>query len=103
VQDPFTIADQGSKKTALFTLAGGTYKVNWQATDPPGGAATVGCFHGARLVPESGSFGEDLGSGQVAANATVNGETFAYNFKPGRYYIDATSTCRWSITLTNQH
>jgi len=102
VQDPFTIAGQGTMKTSLFTLAGGTYKVNWQATDPPGGGASVGCFHGARLTPEAGSFGENLGSGTPAAGATLTGETFAYSVKPGRYFIDATSGCQWSITLTNQ-
>lgn len=101
VQDPFTITGQGTMKTSLFTLNGGTYKVNWQAT-PTGSSSVVGCFHGANLVPETASFGQNLGSGQVAANATTTGETFAYNVKPGRYYIDATSGCQWSITLTNQ-
>jgi hypothetical protein len=99
VQDPFTMADQGTKNTAVFTLAGGTYKVNWEAT-PVGPSGS--CFHGARLVPESGSSGENLGSGTPAAGAPLTGETFIYKLRPGRYYIDATSSCRWSITLTNQ-
>lgn len=101
VQDPFTVAGQGMMKTALFALAGGTYKVNWQASDASAGDF-VGCFHGAQLRSESAAFGESIGGGSVAADATLTGETFVYSVKPGRYYVDATSGCRWSITLTNQ-
>jgi hypothetical protein len=99
--NPVTISGQGTMNTKPFDLAAGNYTVDWTAKDNQG-SGRVGCFHGASLKPVTPgrSFSESLGSGQVGASQTATGQTQIYGVPAGQYYVDTTSGCAWTITLT---
>lgn len=102
LQDPLTLTGKGTLNTPPFSLAGGVYKATWQAT-AEASRFNVGCFHGARLQSSEGrAYSDSTGSGQAPAGSTMTGETFLYNVPAGRYYLDATSGCQWSVTLAQQ-
>jgi hypothetical protein len=90
-----TVDGQGSMVTRPFGLHGGEYAVNWsaQTTSPE-------CTHNATLhAADDGRPVQPLGGGQVFGGA-ASGQTSLHDLPGATYYVDAISTCRWSITIS---
>lgn len=102
-QQPVTIEGEGGFNSAPFSLPAGNYLVTWTAK-PQASSRVNQCFYGASLkpvtpaAPGSGFISASLGNAQV--DGTKTGETRIYNVPAGDYYVTASSSCRWSVTLT---
>src|SRR5204862_4224305 len=95
----------GAQKTAVFHLAGGTYRGQWSAWErapeyPP-------CTHSAELkaVDQANATADDGHVGDLArlAHVPATGETeeiYLINLKAGDYYLDVDSECAWQIAIT---
>ncbi len=89
-----TIKGSGTSKSKPFALAG-TYAVEWTAT--PDGT----CYHGAFLERADGERVSETLVNEILKGAKAKtGSTHLYNLDPADYYIDATSGCAWSFTIT---
>jgi hypothetical protein len=87
-------------KSAAFELHGGNYTITWTATDNQS-QSKVGCSHGGslqRVDPPPAS--ETIANASVSAGRTATGETHAYNLRAGRYFLNMSSGCEWTVTLT---
>lgn len=101
---PVTLTGKGGLNTLPFRLDGGSYSVDWKAVDQPTGS---GCFYGGTLKAVDGSLTAPLnfasvGSGRVEKGKSLSGTTQLYNVKPNTYYLDMSSSCDWSITISTQ-
>lgn len=101
---PITLTGKGGLNTLPFSLGGGNYSVDWKAVDQP---ASFGCFYGGTLKAVDGSLTAPLnfasvGSGKVEKGKSLTGTTQLYNVKPNTYYLDMSSSCDWSVTISTQ-
>jgi hypothetical protein len=91
---PVTVDGQGSMVTRPFGLHGGEYAVSWSAQ-----TSNPECTHNATLhAADDGRPIQPLGGGQVFGG-TASGQTSLHDVPGATYYVDAISTCRWSITI----
>ena len=91
---PVTIDGQGSMLSRPFGLSGGEYSVSWTAQ-----TSSPECTHNATLhAAEDGRPVQSLGGGQVFGGA-ASGQISLHDLPGASYYVDAISTCRWSITI----
>jgi hypothetical protein len=92
---PITIEGQGSMVSRPFGLRGGEYAVTWSAQ-----TSNPECSHNATLHDSATArVVGPLGGGQVFGGRG-SGQASLHDLPGGSYYIDAVSTCRWSITIT---
>lgn len=98
-QPTIEIRGASGKNTDLFSLAGGTYKVRWEAQDPPG-RVRVGCYHGASLVAEAGGFSESIANAAIEAGGGQTAETNVYRVPAGRFYLRINSGCTWAFWIS---
>jgi len=100
-EKPVTLAGKGILKTPPFELRGGSYSIKWTASDSS--TSAVGCYQGGQLQAVDGSLHfETVGNAMVPGGQKMTGETQAYNLKPGRYFLDMSSGCDWSVTIAPQ-
>lgn len=97
-----TASGSGTSHSSPFTLAGGSYKVDWTLTDTHPGL--LPCGHGARLASTTNErLSYPLGAGNVpSGEQTATGTTWAYSVAAGTYYVDVLANCTWSFVLTQQ-
>jgi hypothetical protein len=94
-EGPITVDGQGSLLSRPFGLSGGEYSVNWTAQ-----TSSPECTHSASLhASEDGRLIQPLGGGQVFGGI-ASGQSSLHDLPGASYYIDAISTCRWTITLS---
>lgn len=94
---PVTLQGEGLQKTRPFALRGGNYTLAWEATAPN----PAGCYHGGMLQavnPAALAVAEPLANAMV--QGTQRGETQVYRLAAGDYYLNMTSGCRWSVTIS---
>lgn len=94
---PVTLQGEGLQKTKPFALRGGNYTLSWEATAPN----AAGCYHGGLLQavnPSALAVAEPLANAMV--QGTQRGETQVYRVAAGDYYLNMTSGCRWSVTIS---
>lgn len=99
VEYPVTRTGSGIMASAPFALAGGDYRADWTAQAD----SHVGCFHAATLRAVSGN----RSAGTIVMDtfddaAPHAGSAYAYGVPAGQYYVDASSGCAWTVTLTRQ-
>ena len=95
VEAPVTLDGQSSMLSRPFALRGGEYAVSWTAQ-----TSAPECTHNATLhASEDGRPVQPLGGGQVFGGA-ASGQTSLHDLPGASYYVDAISTCRWTITIT---
>lgn len=98
--EPVTLDGKGIMKTPPFELRGGNYTISWTANDTPNG---LGCYHGGAMKNvDSTSTSETVANASVPKGQSAAGTTQAYNLKAGRYYLDMSSGCTWSVTIAPQ-
>lgn len=91
-----TITGSGISKSAPFTLSG-DYEVRWTATP----TSDSGCYHGASLERADGEFMNETLANEILDNRTPqSGATRLYGMDDARYYVDASSGCKWSFTFS---
>jgi hypothetical protein len=94
-QPAVTVDGQGSLVSRPFGLQGGEYAVSWSAQ-----TSSPECTHNATLhAADDGRPIQPLGGGQVFGGA-ASGQTSLHDLPGATYYVDAISTCRWTITIT---
>lgn len=93
---PLMFEGTGIRKTDLFYLDGGHYRVQWTAAARSGATS---CSHGAWLkaVDESRRYQELVAN--EAAQPAAGSVTNLFNVRAGDYYFDIGSTCSWSISI----
>jgi hypothetical protein len=92
---PVTIDGQGSMTSRPFSLLGGEYAVAWTAQ-----TSNPECSHNATLhAAATGRVAGPLGGGQVFGSRG-SGQASLHDLPGASYYVDAISTCRWSIVIT---
>lgn len=95
--EPLVIEGSGIQSSAPFVLDGGDYYIQWTATPKGDG----GCYHGGTLEMAGNPLGFVMLANEILPDSTpVDGETYAYGLKPGRYYLKMSSGCDWRVTLT---
>jgi hypothetical protein len=90
-----TVDGQGSLVSRPFGLGGGNYAVSWSAQTSSPECSLNATLHAA----DDGRPVQPLGSGQVFGGA-ASGQASLHDLPSASYYVDAISTCRWSITIT---
>lgn len=96
---PVHLSGSGTKQTQPFLLGPGNVNVAWTAST----TNNVGCFHDARLrSPDDPAVSEGAGTGDPGPHGKTSGTTSIYRLKGGRYYLDATSGCDWTVDITAQ-
>jgi hypothetical protein len=97
---PIKLDGDASATTRPFELAGGDYRVAWEAERQKDNPS---CYVGARLRRA-----DSQNPGALLVHTTLNtsndrtssGETRLFAVAPGRYVLDVTTTgCSWKITL----
>ena len=90
VGEPITVEGDSLTTTPPFTLAAGTYTVDWSAP------ANTSSWVSIQLVPVVSNTGSLL----VNTTTASNGRAYAYNVKAGTYYLKTTAPAHWTATLT---
>jgi hypothetical protein len=91
--DPVTVNGTGQSNSAPFTLTGGAYQVDWAFATP----STIASFVNLRSVASENVMDVIYNGTPQSASS---GQTFAYNVKPGAYYLQVRVPAGWSVTLT---
>lgn len=93
-----SLSGDGIKKTESFHLSG-DYLISWTGKDK--GSSSVGCYHGLHLLRKDGSFsGSELFANEVIdAGKQVSRSTNVYGLPDADYYVDATSSCSWTVKI----
>jgi hypothetical protein len=92
---PVSLDGQGSMLSRPFALRGGEYVVSWTAQTSNPECSLNASLHAA----EDGRLVASLGGGQVFGG-NASGQTALHDLPGAAYYVDAISTCRWSITIS---
>ena len=89
---PLTLNGSGTAKTAPFSLAAGSYKLNWTCTTAESSANCIAYLQSvarSRFSETSPDESELLFNELPKRGNTRTGETFAYRIKGGEYYISS--------------
>lgn len=97
---PIRLEGDASATTRPFDLAGGDYRVTWEAELQ---RSNPSCYVGSRLRRADTSTPGSLvvhTTLNTSNDRTTSGETRLFGVAPGRYVLDMTTTgCSWKITL----
>lgn len=95
-EQPRTLTGHGQQNSDAFPLAGGAYRVSWQATPQPDGT----CMHAAFLKPASNEGGQMLWH-VTDYRQIPGGETMLHGVAAGDYYLQVVSSCpSWNVTIS---
>ena len=87
----------GSGESLKFTLDAGDYQADWTVTDDAD--TNAGCYAGVNVKSDDPDFYGTVVSTTI--HHTQSGTNYLNNVPAGSdYYIDATTTCSWTVTLT---
>src|SRR5262249_8475696 len=102
-EPPVTFSGTGATKTKPFSLRGGNYVSTWRAHDPADHLA-MGCFHTGFLesADPSSSVMFDLRTKIVDPGRSASGTAPLPGLKPGKYCLDMSSGCAWTVTISPQ-
>jgi hypothetical protein len=92
-----TLTGSGMRQTEPFQLAGGDYRVDWEASKT--GTASS-CYHGAVFRPVTDGPAQPIAGELLSASKSTT--TYLYRIAPGRYYIVVSSGCTWRFTISPQ-
>jgi hypothetical protein len=95
--DIVTRSGYGSGESLKFALVGGDYEADWTATDDSDTSA--GCYAGLNVENDDAAFYGTVASTSV--HGTQRGTNYLNNVPEGsEFYIGATTSCSWTVTLT---
>jgi hypothetical protein len=92
---PVTVDGQGTQVSRPFNLRGGEYAVSWSATTSNPECAFSATLHASATSRPV----QPLGSAQIFGGGG-SGQSSLHDLPGASYYVDAITTCRWSITIT---
>ena len=98
--ESITRSGTGMGESESFALTGGNYRADWTATNT--GDQSVGCFDSLNLKSDAPFY-----NGTIDLTDSVTGTKSGTNHLHGvpagsGFYIDASSGCQWSVTLTSE-
>jgi hypothetical protein len=98
---PLTIASSGAQNTSPFSLAPGSYTINWSGTDPGGrfGGGSNLIVHVTPVDP-SNRDSTSIVNVILKSGETQSGTTNAYNIQGGQYYLYVVTAGTWKVTFT---
>jgi hypothetical protein len=88
-------------KTDLFELKRGNYRITWTAHDPQPDL-NVGCYFAGFLRGQDASNPVFEAVGNELVKGSSSGTTNAYGVAAGRYYLDMSSTCQWTVKISRR-
>jgi hypothetical protein len=99
-EKPVTLSGSGVMQTKPFSLAGGNYVSDWSASDPTG----MGCMQSGFLESADPSFSVmfDVGTKILFPRSSDRGTAPLPGLQAGHYYLDMTSGCNWTVTISPQ-
>jgi hypothetical protein len=100
-EPPVTFSGTGPTKTNPFSLRGGNYVSTWSAHDPASHLA-MGCFHSGFLESDDPSMMLDLGTKIIFPGGSASGTAPLPGLKAGHYFLDMSSGCAWTVTISPQ-
>jgi hypothetical protein len=96
-EQPVFVEGEAYHKSLPFRLAGGNYRLDWEAV-PMLRGGSGGCFIGTRIISTDGKFREEAVSAMAEGDKDT-GSSALYNVPAGTYYLDSSSGCKWRIAF----